>query len=156
MWGVHFYLKQVFDDVSDNTLASGCRQDKSDGVFDGGMGIGWTGGIRAEPDGCQVVQVVAHIESAGKVDSLIRGQLGQSLGFVRAALDRGHFEFGRPLGDDRVGLGGKNEQLEPALPQNIKTKAIPPRTADHLASVLIDPDAVVGEDPVEVEYYSLW
>ena len=58
-----------------------------------------------------------------KVDSLLRGQPSQRPGFVSAALHGGHFELGRPLGDDRVGLGGKNEQLEPALPQNIETKA---------------------------------
>ena len=155
MLRVDFYLKQVFDDVSDHTLASGCRQDKSDGIFDSGMGIGWTGGIAAEPDGCQVVQVVAHIEGARKVDSLFCGQLGQRLGFVSTALDRGHFEFSCPLGDDRVGLGGKNEQLEPALPQNIETKAVSPRTAHHFASILIDPDAVVSEDAVEVDYYTI-
>ncbi len=116
------------------------------------MGVRDGDGPADEAEAGQVVGVVARVEDAFGRDALLLAPLLERQVLAVDAVQDGNAEFAGARGDDRVLLGGEDEQGEPGAAQRGDAQAVAAVHGDEFAALGVDVDAVVGLRAVEVEH----
>src|SRR5262249_40357755 len=96
--------------------------------------------------------VVADIHHVGGGDATLAQQMPEAVRLVADVLFERQLKLAAPRPDERIRLGGQHEHLEAETAQHRQAKAVAAIAGHRLGPVVVDPDAVVRHDAIEVDH----
>src|SRR5439155_11065437 len=113
------------------------------------------GGHNWEADGAQtlgVVDVVSDVSRLYEWNSQLAGALTDECQLVVDSLDTVHAQLLCARSDDGIALHGDDQHLDSNVFEPAQAKAVAAGERERFLPALVDPHAVVGEHPVEIEH----
>src|SRR5690625_480328 len=136
-------------DLADCASAPGAVEYDAGGSEDLGVGVGDGDGPTDDVEGLEIVDVVADVGHAGRVEAVGLDPGAEDVRLAVDALCDVDVQLLRAAGHDRVALLGQDHHRHPGPHEAGDAHAVAAVDADLLVAVLVDIGSVVGVDAVE-------